>query len=488
MKDNRLLYPKNKIDWGPGENHICLRAQNKNYYVIELFHQAPTFDRTIPLFISDINSSPNLYGIYNYIADNLRHVVLVNNYPINQINVFGKIIRQQYKEKMYNGAEDAYVVLVVSDFVGTDCKIRVRIPLDMFTALGLTIEKNNYGKIVEIEGGIHNWCDACNHDKQPDREIRAEKITVLSHDPAGLHCEMEQWRKRMEFRKENLVEPWVFIPTPQRENQTIEYTFTESDLKKKQQRQELVLSSPRELDDVLPVEEDSLVVHAMHKSSESIRGPPTPTSDDQLASSRRGRDDTLTPSNNEPAPYDFISMDETPLRAVTEFQVMSEIVRFIIEKRFVKIKLRDAYRDPHISELLKHLTNLQISSLQSTPKFQNLSFEEYKSIIFHRLRRNLQKNYQLISVSKSQLVRLKNLQNLYTSLLNILKTFQRSRTRTPFKIMNYLDVLKIKKLLPGDINYKLINFIIEHILASVLGDKDNWHYDTRSVAWNYIGG
>ena len=28
-RSNRLLYPRTKIDWGPGENHICLRTSTK---------------------------------------------------------------------------------------------------------------------------------------------------------------------------------------------------------------------------------------------------------------------------------------------------------------------------------------------------------------------------------------------------------------------------------------------------------------------------
>ena len=97
-RSNRLLYPRTKIDWGPGENHICLRTSTKNYYVIELFHQSPTLDKLIPLFINDINSSPNLFQIYYQIAENLTQIVLINNYPVNKVRIVGKIINENINQ------------------------------------------------------------------------------------------------------------------------------------------------------------------------------------------------------------------------------------------------------------------------------------------------------------------------------------------------------------------------------------------------------
>lgn len=481
MKDNRLLYPKTKIDWGPGENHICLKTPFKNFYVIELFHQAPTFDKTIPLFISDINNSPNLYGIYNYIADHLRHVVLVNNYPVNQINIFGKIVYEQYKEKEFNGVEESYVILVISDFIGIDSKIRVRLSQEQFKEVGLTLDKKNYGKIVELEGEIYNWYDSINVSKKPDRELKVSKITVLSHRPDGLHFEFEQWKKRMEFRKNNLVEPWVFIPTPQRENRIIDYKFTEDDTKKKQQQRDLDLGvySLKEIDNV-PVEEDSLLVHAIHKSDSRIKQDlPSPSSN--KLSLVKSVDRIHTQRYIKPT-----DLEDTPLKVVTDFQLTTEIIKFIIKKGFVKVKLLDIYRDPRISELLTNYANLQLVTLEAIPKFKNLSFKDYKLIIFHRQRHKLQKNLQLITISKTQLVRLVCLKNLYSSVLKILKSLKNSKTTSPFNVMDYLDMLKNKKLLLGDINYKLMNYIIEYILENVLFDDDNWHYDTNSISWSYI--
>lgn len=482
MNANRLLYPKNKIDWGPGENHICLRTPSKNYYVIELFHQSPTFDKLIPLFISDINSSPNLYGIYNYIADHLRHVVMVNNHPINKLSIFGKIIQEQYKDKLYEGGEKASVILVVSDSIGYDCKIRVKLTQEQFTAAGLMLDQNNYGKIIEMEGTICSWCDQHDHNKKPDREINVAKIKILSHRPDDLHFEMDQWQKRMEFRRNNLECPWIFIPTPQRKLQAIEYEIPIDELKRKKQQKELDLTSSKESDSI-PRQEDSLLVHALHKSGLANHDISNPSLKKVALKNSRHNTSLSTESNTvvclEP-PQDI------PVKALTELELTREIIKFLIKKKFTTVKLCDIYQDQHISELLYHLTKLQMASLQTIPKFQNLSFEEFKSIIFHRLRYNLQKKLQLITVSKSQRVRLDNLKNLYLSLLKILKTFKEINIPKPFRVMDYLDMLKSRKLLLGDVNYKLMNFIIELILEEDLDDTSNWQCETRTASWTYI--
>lgn len=98
------------------------------------------------------------------------------------------------------------------------------------------------------------------------------------------------------------------------------------------------------------------------------------------------------------------------------------------------MKLLDIYRDPRISELLTNYTNLQLVTLEAIPKFKNLSFKDYKLIIFHRQRHKLQKNLQLITISKTQLVRLVCLKNLYSSVLKILKSLKIPKPLLPLML------------------------------------------------------
>lgn len=295
-RSNRLLYPRTKIDWGPGENHICLRTSTKNYYVIELFHQSPTLDKLIPLFINDINSSPNLFQIYYQIAENLTQIVLINNYPVNKVRIVGKIINEKYKSndnyntstntraKSGNGQGINDVFLTIDDFVGSSSRIIVNLNQSKFRSQGCKLNMSNRGKIVEIEGIINNKYiyynrynnyTNYNNDNLLQREIDVEKFTVLSHNGNEFHIEMENWKKTLEFRNLNLLEPWVFIPSPQRnkdcQQQPLTYRFTEAELRKRNNRQNLVISSPSPINEIQPEElafEDSLLVDAVRKSSD----------------------------------------------------------------------------------------------------------------------------------------------------------------------------------------------------------------------------
>lgn len=580
-RSNRLLYPRTKIDWGPGENHICLRTSTKNYYVIELFHQSPTLDKLIPLFINDINSSPNLFQIYYQIAENLTQIVLINNYPVNKVRIVGKIINEKYKSndnyntstntraKSGNGQGINDVFLTIDDFVGSSSRIIVNLNQSKFRSQGCKLNMSNRGKIVEIEGIINNKYiyynrynnyNNYNNDNLLQREIDVEKFTVLSHNGNEFHIEMENWKKTLEFRNLNLLEPWVFIPSPQRnkdcQQQPLTYRFTEAELRKRNNRQNLVISSPSPINEIQPEElafEDSLLVDAVRKSSDKTvvdsidnddwpqesgfeelkddsavvqqqqqqqQQPNLPqiprssltsrqatplTSDtaingtslglfNQLENISNKKDVTLKMDDDDNHDDDddiiILAVNDNPVKVVTEFQVTLEIIKFIINKNFTKFKLVEIYRHNYISQLLTNLTTIQLSTLQQIPNFKNLtSFDEYKSIIFHRIRRVLQFDYELITVSQTQLVKLKNLQNLFYSLIQILHNLSDTEKQLnhELNVMDYIELLRQEKLIFGGINYKIINGIIDYILTMVLKQDRLWKYDTKNISWKYIG-
>ena len=586
-RSNRLLYPRTKIDWGPGENHICLRTSTKNYYVIELFHQSPTLDKLIPLFINDINSSLNLFHIYYQLAENLTQIVLINNYPVNKVRIVGKIIGEKYKSisnnsnNINNERKINDVILTIDDFVGLNSKINVNLNQWKFKSQGCKLNMSNHGKIVEIQGIINNKYiyynrnnyHSDNNNNSLQREIDVEKFKVLSHNGNDFHIELDNWKKTLEFRNLNLMEPWIFIPSPQRNNhhhhhhqqqqqqqkQPLTYRFTESELRKRNNRQNLIISSSSSINELQPEEltfEDSLLVDAVRKSSDRTSANSVDDDDDNLVGERsfgvtkndlvpsphqqqqlsslsiarlsltprettpvtsnavihgisldlctKSINEMATPNNHnntdtiddddEDDDIVILAVNNNPVKVVTEFQVTLEIIKFIINKNFIKFKLVEIYRHNYISQLLTNLTTIQLSTLQQIPNFKNLnSFEEYKSIIFHRIRHILQFDYQLITVSQTQLVKLKNLQNLFYSLIQILHNLSHFEKQNPnpnheLKVMDYLELLKQENLIFGDgINYKLINGIIDYILTMVLKQDHLWKYETKTITWKYIG-
>ncbi|EMG46262.1 hypothetical protein G210_3492 [Candida maltosa Xu316] len=486
MSEDRLFYPSIKIDWGPGENHICLRTNNREYYVPEVFSQSSTFDTIIPVFISDINASPNLYSIYKHTSELLSKIIMINNYPVNKVRIFGKIIGEKYKEL----TDRSVVYVTVDDCSGDGSQVVVRMEDNEYKMQGCELDMMNYGKLVEIEGTLFNKHSSEEPHKKPTRTIDMTKFVVLSKDSSSLHLEIELWKERLDFRERVLVEPWVFVPTPQRASRVIEYRFTEDELQRRKRREDLVLSSSSEILETEDVTEDSLLVHAKHKSIDQM---PTPTEEPKsdsgsiIITEKEIEIIELSSSDDDDGDDTMvISESGDPIRVVTEQQVILEIIKYIITNNFGKIRLIEIYRDPEIKDLLSNLTSTQLSTLQSSFNSKNLSFEEYQSIIFHRIRHTLQKDMQLITTDNMQYVESKSLKKLYRSLLNILKQFEKTPNFERLLVMDYLDSLKQKNLLKGDISYKLINGIIEFIIDQELNDWDNWRYDTGSISWRYI--
>ena len=131
--------------------------------MIELFHQSPTLDKLIPLFINDINSSPNLFQIYYQIAENLTQIVLINNYPVNRVRIVGKIINEKYKSndnyntntntraKSGNGQGINDVFLTIDDFVGSSSRIIVNLNQSKFRSQGCKLNMSNRGKLLKLK-------------------------------------------------------------------------------------------------------------------------------------------------------------------------------------------------------------------------------------------------------------------------------------------------------------------------------------------------
>lgn len=101
----------------------------------------------------------------------------------------------------------------------------------------------------------------------------------------------------------------------------------------------------------------------------------------------------------------------------------------------------------------------------------------------------LQFDYELITVSQTQLVKLKNLQNLFYSLIQILHNLSDTEKQLnhELNVMDYIELLRQEKLIFGGINYKIINGIIDYILTMVLKQDRLWKYDTKNISWKYIG-
>ncbi|KAG7665287.1 uncharacterized protein J8A68_001343 [[Candida] subhashii] len=391
--------PTNNIDWGPGENHIALRWQNKTFYVPELFHRSPTY-------------------IYrDFEGDSGRNFILIT-------------IDDCSNER--------------------NSSIGVKIIENDYLAAGLKFDQN-YGRIIRVEGRIMNY---------RQREIHADRVEVIGRK-RDFHVEVQSWREKIEYRKK-LEEPWIFEPNNVVTNQNVHFTFEPAELKRREARRELILSSQEE--QPVSVIEDSI---NLARNSGAIEH----------------SDDTGDETDDEPI---VVQVNDKTVKIITEFQLTFAIIKWIISKEFKPFKLAQLFHDRNISELLTDLTSLQLASIHLPVKTHPLSFEESRTVVFQRIRHNLQKNYKLISTSKSQNVRSSNLHYLYEHIKKCLNRLKSAKDQV-FDVQYYLSVIKQKGLVGEELGYKLVNGIIDYIITDDFRDRTNWKYDPRLIQWSCIG-
>lgn len=146
------------IDFGPGERHIFKWVGKKCYYVPELFHMSPTTqsNQPIKLFINDIQQSKSLIQIYGGIGyDKQRqNYIMVNNYPIRHVSIFGKLIscnektredkKKKKKDDYNNNKSNTFYICRIDDSSGRhlmmDCVINESVFMDFDPQLTFSVE------------------------------------------------------------------------------------------------------------------------------------------------------------------------------------------------------------------------------------------------------------------------------------------------------------------------------------------------------------
>ncbi|CUM65759.1 uncharacterized protein PRCAT00003407001 [Priceomyces carsonii] len=445
------------IDFGPGENHIALRFPHKCYYVPEVFHLSPYFSETIPLFISDINNSPSFKEIYGLQGSTYENLLIINNYPIRSFKIYGKVIGELYKNFDEGGKQNPknYIKITVDDFSSAiHSTVTVNVLESLYLTSGLTFN-DSYGKIIEVRGYITNI--------HASRYIICEFLNVIGEND-DLDIEIGCWRNILKFRNEKLISPWVyipsFVPSPQPLPTSI---LSKADQKLKSLRQSLQLTSFA-VDQSIFLPEDSLIVAG-------------------------NRYDRLESDSEVDSSIQIIDIKDSPLQVITEFQLSIEFITWVIKNSFKTFKLADIYRDATISGLLNNLTNVKLMSLNVQQNEQ--CFLDLKKELFHSIRHELQVDFKLISVTKSQMVRLNNLQMLYNHLrkcLLLIKTAKESNNSDKIlNIHNYLSNLRFDDFVGANVNYKLVNSIVDYIISNDLNEEKFWRYDSRSIQWLYSG-
>ncbi|KAK6457351.1 telomere regulation protein Stn1-domain-containing protein [Scheffersomyces xylosifermentans] len=513
------MYQKPRVDFGPGENHIVLRTPTKCFYVPELFHLAPTSQSAVPIFIRDILRSRSAVSIYGKMGEYFKNTVIVNNYPVYKVKVFGRIIGERYWDFGTGTQTDSrnFVLVTIDDSSSSKkSSIGVKITEEKYLGLGLSFG-NNYGKLLEVEGTLDFYFGA---------QVRPTQVKLIS-DVRDIEQEIKFWGQTMSYRKDVLETAWQFTPSITNGSQMrLPFTFDGNEQYKRDARHSLQLSlgvfelpdlvrddsilvtkrkqarssnSKPEVDFIDLVEDDEsleeddeILVEAIQEVKEVSEQTDPPTNNQILQPSISAHIVDITDNeDSNSSDVEIIEVNERPIHVVTEFQLMLEFIKFIVNCRFAKFKLIQLYNDATIRELLDNLTRLQLASynLQCFPSSGDDDFTSLRDKLFHRIRHELHQ-LNLVAVTTSQNVKSRNLQLVFEDLQKRLLAIKASLLAQPHKqevldVQSYILYLNQSSHMAEGASYKLFNGLIDYIITDCFHERANWRYDPRLIQWTY---
>ncbi|ODV81151.1 uncharacterized protein CANTADRAFT_5117 [Suhomyces tanzawaensis NRRL Y-17324] len=446
------------VDLAQGESHIVVRHGATEYYHPGLFHISSTFEHTVPVFISDIVHSRNLSAIYG--PSVCRDIVMINNHPIKTVRVFGRVISKREIFAFDNTTKDLLFMLELDDCSGIDLKITIKV-----RAAGLAYPRLDYNsvddKILEVVGTTLMY--------KNQHEITAQALRCLENTTKTTYLDLEitQWKERLDYRDRVLKRPWVVQPIRGTSPGLIVTRFDYRDQKRREAKENLKFNI-HEVPQL--ARDDSLILFR---------------TEGNLSRMSHEVHDVASDSDVE-----IVHVKEVPLQIVTQFQISIEFIKWIIRHDFQTFQLSHIYGDPHISNLLEILVKSYraFADIGASDPIYTKLFHEQKEILFHRIRHGLT-TAKLISITRSQRVRSKNLNALYGHLKQccevIKNSMLRDRETKILDVSNYLATVKSRGLVSGDIDLKYINAIVDYITTDVWHERAHWKYDLKLTQWSY---
>lgn len=259
-------------DIAPGQNHIALRKWGRSFYSPQLFHLAPTADRIVPLAIRDILRAKTMLEVYGVqgLDEHAKGCVLVNNYPIKTVKIFGRVLSLVHKNYDMNGRTNPnnFYIITVDDCSGDVSHINVKIPENCI------FELFNEDSLVEIVGHVLFFQDYL-------RQMIGERLIVLSIGP-DLSVEIECWKLILATRR-HLKHPWQYKPDVVQRTEPREPKFSKRDYLHRLEKQNLQIVDPEsQVPQVLSVSDSfnmeliEVTDSDMHESSDEMQLRQTP--------------------------------------------------------------------------------------------------------------------------------------------------------------------------------------------------------------------
>lgn len=452
--------------------------RRKQYHDPVLFDRAPTSGVYVPLFISDIHSSQSVLDVYGSVGlrRHIENYLMINTFPVRDIKVRGTIVGESYKavDNHLRDSQD-FLVFTIDDYSGsTGLTVQVKADVALCVKRGVPLI-DLYGTIVEVKGFVKEYFGT--------REICAQDIRILGSQ-CQIHLEIEYWRENLLVRNSILAHSWhpnddraalpagiaAALEPVLKAEKTGGSKSSSPDLAGLSQRKDDVDGSIPSgfVDHVLSVSEPSNRPHSYYNSANKYQ-------------------------------TDIIEVFEcsrsTPCLDIYEFQLVLSFVKKLLEhgRRRPLLKLTDIYTDNSIALTLNLVSENYIQSQKVLfPSTKDIPTDKasIRSMVFHKIRHILLAKYKLIRVSKNLNVDSEKLISLADHLrhcLHVIKNRKVHHNETMrLNTVNYLKVYNDYNSGVGDIDVKLVNSILDYLIFTTLGNREDWKYDSKRKEWSYI--
>lgn len=173
-----------------------------------------------------------VYGVQG-LEEHAKGCVLVNNFPIKTIKVFGRVLSYVFKNYDTNGRTNPnnFYIITIDDCSGDVSHINIKI------LASCIYELFNENSLVEIVGHVLFFQDYL-------RQIVGERLGVLSPGP-DLAVEIDFWKQILNTRK-HLRHPWTYkpVPAPAEQRESGEPKFSKRDYLHRLEKKQLRIADP----------------------------------------------------------------------------------------------------------------------------------------------------------------------------------------------------------------------------------------------------
>lgn len=183
--------------------YIHHNDKDRLYYLPEHFPLAPTSLAPVPLLNVDLNDTKNVMSVYGSVGFGryLEGYVMLNNYPLKEVKICGKLVGETYKDFDMAGRMNKknYIMVEVDDCSGINLTVLVKVRESLYLLLGLKFGEN-YGCHLAVCGLVSEY-----HKRTM---VNAHAFEMLSRQ-TELDLEVDWWNHTLQYRQKVLLEPWV---------------------------------------------------------------------------------------------------------------------------------------------------------------------------------------------------------------------------------------------------------------------------------------